>query len=423
MLSFARAFSCFIIACYGRRVQTQSKNSNGVAHGDQGQNGFASALKRFMPLRVLPDTSAAWQVGLSSSGRGVVASRLSRGTPNLVAKALSELTVGQECTATVEAVEKYGVFVDIGVKETLLLHVNEIEGGHDALEKLAVGDTIVCWVRAIRLGSSDSSLQLTRKQRKDAVQLTMQKPGKLVPFAELEVGEEYKGIASKVMEYGILVDIGAETGLALLHANSLCDLSLEEVSVGDAISCWIKSIDLETGEFKLTTYKPGTRVPLAEFKAGQMQSGVIRRVTAYGAFVDIGAEQQALLNMRELEGGEKELEKLSAGDKISCCIRSVDLAKGVVDLFVGKEDRGPLKEFKVGQECSGVVKKKKSHGALIDVGVETGKPLFLHESEVEEGRDGLMKLGIGDKITCWITAIDLEKEKGSVTALRPGTSA
>ncbi len=64
---------------------------------------------------------------------------------------LEDLSVGQELRATVLNVVDFGVFVDIGLKDSALIHVSKISANYvsDPHKIVAVGDAVQVWITAI----------------------------------------------------------------------------------------------------------------------------------------------------------------------------------------------------------------------------------------------------------------------------------
>lgn len=64
---------------------------------------------------------------------------------------IEDLTVGQDLRATVLNVTDFGAFIDIGLKDSALVHVSKISANYvsDPHKIVAVGDTVQVWITAI----------------------------------------------------------------------------------------------------------------------------------------------------------------------------------------------------------------------------------------------------------------------------------
>jgi uncharacterized protein len=93
---------------------------------------------------------------------------------------------------------------------------------------------------------------------------------------ELHPGKELRGTVVNVVDFGAFVDIGLRES-ALVHISQMANRFVrnphEIVSVGDAVSVWVLSVDGEKKRVSLTLIPPGTpRGPDARQKAGGERS-------------------------------------------------------------------------------------------------------------------------------------------------------
>ncbi|MBP9625258.1 MAG: bifunctional 4-hydroxy-3-methylbut-2-enyl diphosphate reductase/30S ribosomal protein S1 [Veillonella sp.] len=121
----------------------------------------------------------------------------------------------------------------------------------------------------------------------------------------ITVGENYKGIVRKIMPYGAFVDIGGIEGL--LHISDISWHKIKKVedvlSVGQEIEVKLQSFDPESNKLSLSL-KALTKSPwdLAEetIKVGDVLTGKVVRLVAYGAFVAVNDDIQGLLHISQV---------------------------------------------------------------------------------------------------------------------------
>ncbi|WP_368393474.1 bifunctional 4-hydroxy-3-methylbut-2-enyl diphosphate reductase/30S ribosomal protein S1 [Veillonella ratti] len=121
----------------------------------------------------------------------------------------------------------------------------------------------------------------------------------------IHVGDNYKGIVRKIMPYGAFVDIGGIEGL--LHISDISWHKIKRVedvlSVGQEIEVKLQSFDVESNKLSLSL-KALTKSPwdVAEetIKVGDVLTGKVVRLVAYGAFVAVNDDIQGLLHISQI---------------------------------------------------------------------------------------------------------------------------
>ena len=121
----------------------------------------------------------------------------------------------------------------------------------------------------------------------------------------IHVGDNYKGIVRKIMPYGAFVDIGGIEGL--LHISDISWHKIKRVedvlSEGQEIEVKLQSFDAESNKLSLSL-KALTKSPwdVAEetIKVGDVLTGKVVRLVAYGAFVAVNDDIQGLLHISQI---------------------------------------------------------------------------------------------------------------------------
>ena len=120
---------------------------------------------------------------------------------------IGDLKPKMKLTGTVERLELYGAFVDLGVGTSAILHISKMgKRVNRVSDVLTVGDEVTVWVESV-------------DQEKGQITITMQEP-LAVDWADLQVGQVYDGTVTRLEKFGAFVDIGAEKE-GLVHISEL----------------------------------------------------------------------------------------------------------------------------------------------------------------------------------------------------------
>lgn len=168
-------------------------------------------------------------------------------------------------------------------------------------------------------------------KKKQVKQLPRQKIVKV-----LSVGMEVTGKVKRTSEFGAFVDIGVGRD-GLLHISEMDTKRVakvtDKVKEGDVITVWIKQLDREKNRISLTMIPPGTKT-IRDLNEGDLVTGVVQRLTNYGAFVDIGLEREAMLHVKEMADTyvAKPEDVVKVGDQIEARVVGIDRRRGRIDL-------------------------------------------------------------------------------------------
>jgi small subunit ribosomal protein S1 len=121
--------------------------------------------------------------------------------------ALADLKPKMKLKGTVNRLELYGAFVDLGFPATAILHISQLNKRVNRVsDLLSVGDEVEVWV---------SKVDADRNQ----VTVTMNQP-LAVEWSDLEEGQVYSGKVVRLENFGAFIDIGAEKE-GLIHVSEL----------------------------------------------------------------------------------------------------------------------------------------------------------------------------------------------------------
>src|SRR5512147_1027494 len=112
--------------------------------------------------------------------------------------------------------------------------------------------------------------------------------------------------------------------------------------------------------------------------------GTVKRIELFGAFVDIGVGQDALLHISQLgKPNVRNVEDVvKVGDEVTVYVLKVDPSTNRVALSLVKPADFTWDDLKEGQIINGKVVRVESYGLFVDIGAE--RPGMIHVSELSD---------------------------------------
>eukprot|EP00929_Paragymnodinium_shiwhaense_P006999 TRINITY_DN110956_c0_g1_i1.p1 TRINITY_DN110956_c0_g1~~TRINITY_DN110956_c0_g1_i1.p1 ORF type:complete len:534 (+),score=157.47 TRINITY_DN110956_c0_g1_i1:144-1745(+) len=222
------------------------------------------------------------------------------GQPLTALAAVGNYKVGDDIEAEVLKVSDHGVTVQIEDGITGFVHVSEMSVGgyvYHPSEEVLPGDKVQVRVRDMDEGF---------------LQLTMKTVGR-TRLKDLKVGQEVTGSVKKVLDFGAICDIGADVD-AMIHKSEVKDNEYvanarDVFKDGDKIKALITSVDVAkkrvclSMKSKKKVLEPLQKIKLADLETGQELGGTITSVRNFGFFVNVGAERDGLVHIRNVNNG------------------------------------------------------------------------------------------------------------------------
>lgn len=161
------------------------------------------------------------------------------------------------------------------------------------------------------------------------------------------------------------------------------------------------------GQEEFTLNIPPRKV-IKTISVGQEVEGTVKRVTDFGAFIDIGVGRDGLVHVSEMAVGRvaKASDIVKQGDQVTVWIKELDREKNRISLSMVAPGTLTLRDLEEGQVVKGNVTRLERYGAFVDIGV--GRDGMLHVKEM--GRGYVEKpedvVTVGDEIQVQIVGID-----------------
>jgi small subunit ribosomal protein S1 len=284
---------------------------------------------------------------------------------------------GKGREGTVIAVSSESVFLDIGFKTEGILPLTAIEAG----ESVKPGDKLLVTVKG---RDPEGYYELARgkiERPKDWSSLEK-------AFTERTT---IAGTVTGVIKGGLSVDVGVRAFMPASRSGAHDAAEIEKL-VGQDIRCRIIKLDVTEEDVVVDRRIVGEEEERAtkqrrysEITEGETVSGVVRSLTDYGAFVDIGGVD-ALLHVAEISWARvnKPADVLSLGQQIEAKVLKVDADKRRISLGMKQLQPYPwdsvAEKYKVGERVRGAVTRVAEFGAFVEL--EPGIEGLIHVSEM-----------------------------------------
>jgi small subunit ribosomal protein S1 len=238
-------------------------------------------------------------------------------------------------------------------------------------------------------------------------------------------GDVVKGIVSRRIKGGLLVDIGVPV---FLPASQVDIRKPGDISrfIGQEIECKILKIDTENHNIVVSRRKlieedrqASKEKLLHEIEVGQRRKGIVKNIADFGVFVDLGG-LDGLLHISDLSWGRvaHPSEIVQIDQEIECVVIGVDRTTEKISLGLKQKTSSPWENvesrFPVGSRVKGTVVNIMNYGAFIrlDEGIEG----LVHISEMSWTRrvghpSDIMQ--VGSEVD--VVVLDVNKEKQEIS--------
>ena len=333
------------------------------------------------------------------------------------------LRVGEKVTGTVNSVTSDGIFLFIGGKSDGFIPFKELMVPEDKSleEAFAVGTEVI----AIVLQTQNKEGNPVLSQSKIARELVWGKIQEAV-----EKGEALTGKVGEVVKGGLTVFVD---GIRSFVPASQVDIRRVEdlgAYVGKVLE--FIPVEMEAAKNRLVLSRRALlqkaadiekQAALAKLELEQVVRGEVKRITAFGAFVDLGGVD-GLIHLSRLSWGHvrKTSDVVKEGDQVEVKIVELDKEAGKVSLSL--KDMAPdpwittVKSMKVGDVMKVTVARKAKFGAFVEVVPGVDALLPLGEISEDHAEKALDVMEIGQELEVKVSRIDLAQKRLTVSLKR-----
>lgn len=298
-----------------------------------------------------------------------------------------ELKKGAVLTAKVVSVDNEGVYVDVGQKQEGFIPLRELSYRYieDPLTVVTIGEDINVVVEKVE----DERIILSKKKAdaKDAWEI-LNKAKENNETINAPIVEKVKG--------GLLVDVGVRGFVPASHISRQFVEDLDQF-IGKEMDFKVLELETERNNVVLShrlveeeELETAKQTVFENLEAGQIVKGIVRRITDFGAFVDIGSGVEGLLHVSEMAWSRVDhpSDVVAEGDEINVKILGVDKDKDRISLGLKQTKSDPWLEaaskYSVGDIVDGVVTRVVDFGCFVKL--EDGIEGLVHISQLANYR-------------------------------------
>src|SRR3989441_2793852 len=328
-----------------------------------------------------------------------------------------EMRTGEVITAEVVRVDMNYVVVNAGLKSESFIAIEEFKNDKGEVE-VKPGDFTSVAIEALEDGYGETRLSRDKAKRL-AAWLDLEKA--------LEAGTLVKGIISGKVKGGLTV---MTNGIRAFLPGSLVDIRpVKDTMPYEGKEMKFKVIKLDRKRNNVVVSRRAVleasqgaerEALLANLQEGAVVKGVVKNITDYGAFVDLGGID-GLLHITDLAWRRVKhpSEVLAVGDEVAAKVLKFDTEKNRGRLGMKQCQPNPWEEFgmnfKKGDKVRGPIKSITDFGIFI--GLPGGIDGLVHLSDLSwtlPGEEAVRNFKKGEEAEAQVLSIDVERERISL---------
>jgi len=328
-----------------------------------------------------------------------------------------EMRTGEIITAEVVRVDMNYVVVNAGLKSESFIAIEEFKDERGELEAKE-GDFVSVAIEALEDGYGETRLSRDKAKRL-AAWMDLEKA--------LENGALVKGIISGKVKGGLTV---MTNGIRAFLPGSLVDIRpVKDTMPYEGKEMEFKVIKLDRKRNNVVVSRRAVleasqgaerEALLANLQEGATVKGIVKNITDYGAFVDLGGID-GLLHITDLAWRRVKhpSEVLAVGDEVTAKVLKFDTEKNRVSLGLKQLGEDPWvglsRRYPTGTRLFGKVTNLTDYGAFVEV--EQGIEGLVHVSEMDWTNKNVHPskvVALGDEVEVMILEIDEERRRISL---------
>ncbi len=328
-----------------------------------------------------------------------------------------EMRIGEVITAEVVRIDQNFVVVNAGLKSESFILIEEFRNDSGEVD-VKPGDFVPVAIEALEDGHGETRLSRDKAKRL-AAWLDLEKA--------LETGEPVQGMVSGKVKGGLTVMMN---GIRAFLPGSLVDLRpVKDTTPYEGKTMDFKVIKLDRKRNNVVVSRRAVLEQtagaerdalLATLQEGTVVKGIVKNITDYGAFVDLGGID-GLLHITDLAWRRVKhpTEVLSVGDEVDAKVLRFDQEKNRVSLGLKQLGDDPWvglgRRYPTGTRLFGKVTNLTDYGAFVEI--ESGIEGLVHVSEMDWTNKNVHPskvVQVGDEVEVMILEIDEERRRISL---------
>ena len=331
--------------------------------------------------------------------------------------AVQEMNQGEVITAEVVAIEDKFVVVNAGLKSESLIDINEFKNAQGELE-VKVGDFVTVTIESVENGFGETKLS-REKAKRAADWITLEET--------MENGDILSGVINGKVKGCLTVMINSIRAFlpgSLVDVRPVKDTSHFE---GKEIEFKVIKLDKKRNNVVVSrravleaTLGEERKALLDNLQEGSVVKGIVKNITDYGAFVDLGGID-GLLHITDLAWRRVKhpSEVLEVGQEVEAKVLKFDQDKQRVSLGMKQLGEDPwsglARRYPQSTRLFGKVSNLTDYGAFVEI--EQGIEGLVHISEMDWTNKNVHPskvVQLGDEVEVMILEIDEDRRRISL---------
>ena len=325
---------------------------------------------------------------------------------------------GEIATATVEEIGKKFVFVDLGLKSSGAIPIEEFKLTEE-INKIQIGSKVDVLLEKIE--NRDGEIVVSREKARRA------KSWKKMEKA-FENKEDVKGSIISRCKGGFIVNV--DSCLCFLPGSQVDLRPLKNfdhlMNTPQTFEC--VKLDKKRGNIVLSRRAIMERIRdkdrdkiIAKIKEGDVIQGIVKNLTDWGVFVDLNGVD-ALLHITDISWSRinKPSELLSIGQSIKVKVTKIETEKKKISVSIKHLTEDPyskiINKYEIGEKYDAVVSKVMDYGVFCKL--EEGLEGLIHQSELSWTKKNIHPgkiLSTSQKVKVELLEKDIEKRRLSLS--------
>ena len=331
--------------------------------------------------------------------------------------AVQEMNQGEVITAEVVAIEDKFVIVNAGLKSESLIDISEFKNAQGEVE-VKVGDFVTVTIESVENGFGETKLS-REKAKRAADWITLEEA--------MENGDILSGVINGKVKGGLTVMINS---IRAFLPGSLVDVRpIKDTSHFEGKEVEFKVIKLDKKRNNVVVSRRAVleatlgeerKALLENLQEGSTVKGIVKNITDYGAFVDLGGID-GLLHITDLAWRRVKhpSEVLEVGQEVEAKVLKFDQDKQRVSLGMKQLGEDPwsglARRYPQGTRLFGKVSNLTDYGAFVEI--EQGIEGLVHVSEMDWTNKNVHPskvVQLGDEVEVMILEIDEDRRRISL---------
>ena len=331
--------------------------------------------------------------------------------------AVQEMNQGEVITAEVVAIEDKFVIVNAGLKSESLIDISEFKNAQGEVE-VKVGDFVTVTIESVENGFGETKLS-REKAKRAADWITLEEA--------MENGDILSGVINGKVKGGLTVMINS---IRAFLPGSLVDVRpIKDTSHFEGKEVEFKVIKLDKKRNNVVVSRRAVleatlgeerKALLENLQEGSTVKGIVKNITDYGAFVDLGGID-GLLHITDLAWRRVKhpSEVLEVGQEVEAKVLKFDQDKQRVSLGMKQLGEDPwsglARRYPQSTRLFGKVSNLTDYGAFVEI--EQGIEGLVHISEMDWTNKNVHPskvVQLGDEVEVMILEIDEDRRRISL---------